>query len=148
MIISICGDEKYKNILINEFKERYQNNVVICDYFQIKFNSIIETESIKYKLMDSSSSLDIARMEYGKVVNDYTNRSIDKFMDDNKNKIIILTNDNVLTKDFYSTSYFNNSDIKVLVKGVNIDDINCDDCLFDVVIKSEKDLDIRKLVKK
>ena len=146
MVISICGDNKYKNILINKFKEKYKDDVVKCDYFSIKFNSIIDTEKYKYELLDSSSSLEMARLEYSNVVDNTVKERINNFLDENKNKIILLTNDNVLNKDFYKTSYFIDSDIKVLVGNENSEEYNIE--LFDYVFNNVIDFDIRKLVKK
>lgn len=148
MVISICGDNKYKKILINRLCDIYKDKVIVCDYFYIKFYSIIDTEKYKYELLGSSKSLDDARLEYSKLVDKTVNERIDKFLEENKNKIIILTNDSLLNNDFYNTKYFINSDKKILIIVENIDDINYDQRLFDIVLNDIKDIDVRKLVKK
>ena len=148
MIISICGDNKYKNILINKFKEKYKDAVVECDYFHIKFNSVINTEKYKYELLDSSSSLEKARLEYSNVVDNTVKERINNFLEVNKDKIIILISDEILNPCFYDTEYFMNSDIKILAVNENIDDINYDKSLFDYVYNDISCIDVRKLVRK
>ena len=140
MVISICGDYLYKNILINQLKDVYKDKIVICYYFYIKFKSIIDTEKYKYKLLEKYS-LDRARLEYSKIIDNTVNERIDKFLEDNKDKIIIY---NVLNKDFYETKYFKDSDIKVLCDD-NLNKYNKE--LFDVFIDDIKDIEVRKLVK-
>lgn len=148
MVISICGDNVYKKILINKLSDIYRDKVIVCDYFSIKFNSVIDTEKYKYELLEISKSLDEARLKYSKLVDKTVNERIDKCLEENKNKIIILTNDSVLNNDFYDTKYFINSDIKILIIVENIDDKNYDQRLFDIVLNDIKDIDVRKLVKK
>lgn len=148
MVISICGDNKYKNILINKFKEKYKDDVIECDYFSIKFNSIIDTEKYKYELLDSFSSLEMARLEYINVVDNTVKERINNFLEVNKDKIIILISDEILNPCFYDTEYFMNSDIKILAVNENIDDINYDKSLFDYVYNDISCIDVRKLVRK
>ena len=163
MVISICGDNVYKKILINKLSDIYRDKVIVCDYFSIKFNSVIDTEKYKYQLYEISKrvidinnikyekllkDLNDINMEYRKIVDKTVNERIDKCLEENKNKIIILTNDSVLNNDFYETKYFINSDIKLLLIVENIDDINYDQRLFDIVLNDIKDIDVRKLVKK
>ena len=163
MVISICGDNKYKKILINKLSDIYRDKVIVCDYFSIKFNSVIDTEKYKYELLEiSKRDIDINNIKYEKLLKDLNdinieyrkiddktvNERIDKFLEENKNKIIILINDSVLNNDFYETKYFINSDKKILIIEKNIDDINYDQRLFDIVLNDIKDIDVRKLVKK
>ena len=147
MVISICGDDKYKNILINKFKDIYKDKLGIYNYSNIKFKSIIDTEKYKYELLESSISLESARLKYSKIVDNTVKNRLDKLLDDNKDKIIILTNDSVLSKDFYFNKYFLESDIKVLVSCENIDDINYNKELFDYVFSNVYDIDVKRLVK-
>jgi len=37
MIISICGDAKKKENIINELKKNYGDSIVICNYYHIFF---------------------------------------------------------------------------------------------------------------
>lgn len=48
MVVSICGNNK--KLLIDRIKEMYSDRVIVCDYFTIKLNSIIDTEKYKYQL--------------------------------------------------------------------------------------------------
>lgn len=145
MIICICGENKYKNILINKFNEMYKDNILVCDYFSIKFNSIIETEKYKYELLESSVSLEIARLEYKNIVDKTVKNKMKVFFKNYKNKIILLINDNVLNKDFYETEFFKNSDIKILITD-NILDNEYNKSLFDIVSKIDN-IDVKRLVK-
>lgn len=149
MIISLCGDESYKKIIINEFNKKYKDKITMCDYFKIKFNTIIETESVKYRLIDNCIDLNIAREKYSKYVDDRVMLKINKIYDDNKDKIILLYGDEVLTKDFVNTSFFHRSDIKVLcvdMKKIN-EEINYDKSLFDIIFSKREEIDVKKLVK-
>jgi len=144
MIISICGCEKNKNEFMNMLQEICGNKIVICDLFNIKFNTIIETENMKYKLLDNCDCLDNARKEYQKIVDEKTNSKIFELINNNKDKIVLLLYNEVFSKDFLASDLFYNSDIKILFKD-DMEYINYDEKNFDYLINK---INIRKLVKK
>lgn len=146
MTISLCGNTNNLNNFINKMKKIYEDKVVVCDMFNIKFNIVIETESIKYKLLDNCKSLVNARLKYQNIVDNITNEKIDKIVNENKDKIILLINQEVLSNWFIDSSYFKNSNIKILFEDF-IDDVNYNKEDFDYVVKNFHDIDIRKLVK-
>jgi len=146
MIISLCGNSELKDKFIKSIKEIHNDKVLICDVFHIKFNVIIDTEKIKYKLLDECKSLKNARLEYQNIVDNITNKKIDKIIKENQEKIILLIDKDILTNWFIYSFYFINSDIKILFED-NIDDVNYVKKDFDYVIKDFNDINIRKLVK-
>lgn len=146
MTISLCGNEELKDIFIKSIKEIYSDKILICDVFYVKFNVIIDTEKMKYKLLDECKSLVNARLEYQNIVDNITNEKIDKIVNENKDKIILLIDQEVLSNWFIDSSYFKNSNIKILFEDF-IDDVNYNKEDFDYVVKNFHDIDIRKLVK-
>lgn len=146
MTISLCGNTNNLNNFINKMKKIYEDKVIVCDMFNIKFNIVIETESIKYKLLDNCKSLDCARKEYQKVIDERTNDKITKLLNENRDRIVLLIDNNILTNRFTNNCYFLNSDIKILFEGI-IDDVNYNKNDFDYVVKDFNDINIRKLVK-
>ena len=146
MTICLCGNIELKEKFIKSIKEIYDDKILICDLFYIKFNVIIDTEKIKYKLLDECNSLENARLEYQNIVDNITNKKIDKIINENKEKIILLIDKNILTNWFIHSSYFIKSDIKILFEDL-IDDVNYNKDVFDYVVKDFKDINIRKLVK-
>ena len=142
MVISICGNNK--TLLIDRIKEIYSDRVIVCDYFTIKLNSIIDTEKYKYQLLDSLS-LESARLEYSKIVDREVRKRMDRVIKENNNKIIIIINDAILNKDYYSTEYFLMSDLKILISDDIDDKYNYE--LFEYVYNNVFDINIKKLVK-
>lgn len=169
MVISIYGDNNYKAIIENKFREIYKDKVVICDFSSIKFNAIIDTEKFKYALYNNSKKfvdIDISKglnsinyekllgglntidLEYKKIVNKIVMNRINKFLKDNKDKIIVLISDNIFNPDFCETSYFKDSDIKILAVNENTRLFNIKNKeLFDFVFSDVKDIDVKKMVK-
>ena len=146
MTISLCGNEELKDIFIKSIKEIYSDKILICDVFHVKFNVIIDTEKMKYKLLDECKSLVNARLEYQNIVDNITNEKIDKIVNENKDKIILFIDKYILSNWFIDSSYFKNSNIKILFEDF-IDDVNYNKEDFDYVVKNFYDIDIRKLVK-
>ena len=151
MIISLCGNSNEKNILIKELKREYKDKVIIFNYFNIFFQSVIENERIKYNLIDEFMDLNVARIKFSEFIEKEVNKKINIFIANNQNRIIVLVTDNVLTPDIDKMYYFDKSDLKVLV--MSNDDYECfyndgyDKERFDYLIDVKKQIDIRKLVK-
>lgn len=114
MIICLCGDTENKKKVLKELKIFYKDKLLIVDYFTIKFRTIIETESIKYKLIKEYKDYNIYDKLYSELVNKLTNEKINNILDSNKNKIIILVADSILRKDLDETEFFNKSDLNIL----------------------------------
>jgi len=146
MKISLCGNITYINNFIKKMKELYGDKIVICNIFNIKFKIVVDTESIKYKLLDSSESFEKANKEYQNIVDSKTKEKINKLINDNRDKIIIIIDNNILTNCFTNTCYFKNSDIKILFEDI-IDDINYDKSDFDYIFDHVDNINIKKLVK-
>lgn len=156
MIISLCGDEFDKNSVIKELEAIYKDKLVICDFYKIFFKTKIETENIKYKLDSKCESLESSYRMYIKYVNKIVSNKIDEFLENNKNKIILLISNNILSKDVNKTPYFKKSDLKILITSEKkfkdsysvfdhkkLYDKNKFDCVFD----TGEEIDIKKLVK-
>ena len=156
MIISLCGDEDDKRRVINELKNVYQDKLVICDYYKIQFRTIIETESIKFKLINECDTLDSAHRIYRKYVDKIVSNKTEEFLEKNKDKIILLISNNILSKDINNTPYFKKSDLKILLtseKKIN-DSLSIfshkklyDKNNFDCVFYDNEKIDVKKLVK-
>ena len=75
----------------------------------------------------------------------------------NKDKIIILITDNILSKDIDKTSYFNISDLKILVTSEYNFNLDTNYTLshknlynkeeFDIILDTNNEIDIKRLVK-
>ena len=126
--------ERLKQIIVPSCFNRKNFKVLICDIFHIKFNVIIDSEKIKYKLLDECKSLVNARLEYQNIVDNITNEKIDKIVNENKDKIILLIDQEVLSNWFIDSSYFKNSNIKILFEDF-IDDVNYNKEDFDYILK-------------
>jgi len=152
MIISLCGNSNEKNILIKELKREYKDKVIICNYFNIFFQSVIENERIKYNLIDEFMDLNVARIKFSEFIEKEVNKKINILIANNQNRIIVLVTDNVLTPDIDKMYYFDKSDLKVLVVSDEYD-YEClynegyDKERFDYLIDFKEEIDIRKLVK-
>lgn len=68
---------------------------------------------------------------------------MNRVIKENNNKIIIIINDAILNKDYYSTEYFLMSDLKILISDDIDDKYNYE--LFDYVINRGED--VKGLVK-
>lgn len=156
MIISLCGDEKDKKGVIKELKEVYKDKLVICDYFKLYFNTVVENEKVKYKLDSECDTLDNAYRAYSKYVDRIVFNKINELLNKNKDKIILLISNNVLSKDVNKISFFNKSDLKILItteekfnKPYSIFNHKklYDKNKFDVIIDSNEKIDVKKLVK-
>jgi len=156
MVISLCGDEKGKNVLINELIRVYGDKIVICNYFNVIFNTVIDNEAIKYRMIDDCDNLDNAREMFSNYIKEMVSTKIYQFLKVNKDKIIILISNNILTYDIDKTSFFKNTDLKLLITSDDKFDnkdylLNCKELYdinsFDYVIKNGESIDIKRLVR-
>ena len=129
MLISICGKSgSGKSTLSNELVKTYGKKVIHVDVDKIAHN-ILKSEEVKGELVKKfgnnilNNNL-IDRKKLGKIVFnsnvkmsllsditwDFMQKEIDKIIESNKNKIIVL--DYIL---IYKTEYFYKSDIKILL---------------------------------
>ena len=143
MIICLCGNEKSK--VLNELKQVYKDKLIVFNYYHTTFRTIVDTESVRYKLESDCKSLEDARKLYSEYVNDIVTNKTNEFIENNKDKIIVLISDNVLSKDLDKTEFFNKSDLKILVNSDTI--YKYDESKFDLVIYKNENIDIKKLVK-
>lgn len=156
MLISLCGDDFDKKQVMEELKKVYEDKLVICVFYKITFRTLVETENIKYKLDKEYKSSESSHRIYMKYVNRIISNKVDEFLENNKDKIILLISNNVLSKDINNTPYFKKSDLKILVtseKKLNdsysafshkrLYNIN----MFDSVIYDIEKTDVKKLVK-
>lgn len=150
MIISLCGDIENKIILLNEFKKEYGDKLVIWDYFEIAFRTVIENEKQKYDLIDNCSNLKEARKLFNDLIDKIMSDKFNTFCENNKDKIILLITDNVICVDIDKTEFFDKSDLKILSIYNSLDnesEEDYDESLFDYVVKNNEKIDIKKLVK-
>lgn len=109
MIISLCGEEKIKKDIISYLKNIYGSNILICNYFLLGFKTTIEYERKYYEMLSKRQESD-----FRKYIDDIVNRKINEILSDNKDKVILLISDNILSKDIDKTNFFNKSDLKIL----------------------------------
>lgn len=143
MIICLCGNEKLK--VLNELKQVYKDKLIVFNYYHATFRSIVETESVRYKLENDCKSFKDARKLYSEYVNNIVTNKTNEFIENNKDKIIVLISDNILSKDLDKTEFFNKSDLKILVNSDSR--YEYDKNKFDLVIDKNQNINIKKLVK-
>lgn len=143
MIICLCGNEKLK--VLNELKQVYKDKLIVFNYYHATFRTIVETESVRYKLENECKNFKDARKLYGEYVNNIVTSKTNEFIENNKDKIIVLISDNILSKDLDKTDFFDKSDLKILVN--NESRYKYDENKFDLVLNNNKNIDIKKLVK-
>ena len=143
MIICLCGNEKSK--VLNELKQVYKDKLMVFNYYHTTFRTIVDTESVRYKLESDCKSLEDARKLYSEYVNNIVTNKTNEFIENNKDKIIVLISDNVLSKDLDKTEFFDKSDLKILVNSDSR--YEYDKSKFDLVIDKNQNIDIKKLVK-
>ncbi len=144
MVICLCGDDKSK--IINELKRVYKDKLIVFNYYHTTFKTIIDTESVKYKLQDECENLNEARNIYRNYVNDIVTNKTNEFIENNKDKIIVLISDNILSHDLDKTVFFDKSDLKILIH-CNDSEYKYDENKFDLIINKNENIDIKKLVK-
>ena len=148
MVISLCGNEKYKKEFTSVIKDLFYNRVLLVDFYKIKFNVVLESEKIRYKMFDKCDSLEgleIVRKEIYKIIEDTTNDKINNIINSNKDKIILLIDINDISLGFVDYDFFKNSDIKILFENNN--DLYYDKSKFDYVINNTYKFDTKKLLK-
>ena len=143
MIICLCGSDKSK--VINELKQVYKDKLIVLNYYHTTFRTIVETESIRYKLETECKSFKDARKLYDKYVKNIVTNKTNEFIENNKDKIIVLISDNILSKDLDKTDFFNKSDLKILVNSDS--KYEYDENKFDLIIDKNENVDIKRLVK-
>ena len=143
MIICLCGNEKSK--VLNELKQVYKDKLIVFNYYYAAFRTIVEAESVRYKLENDCKSFKDARKLYSEYVNNIVTNKTNEFIENNKDKIIVLISDNVLSKDLDKTEFFDKSDLKILVNSDSR--YEYDKSKFDLVIDKNQNIDIKKLVK-
>ena len=143
MIVCLCGNEKLK--VLNELKQVYKDKLIVFNYYHATFRSIVETESVRYKLENDCKSFKDARKLYGEYVNNIVTNKTNEFIENNKDKIIVLISDNILSKDLDKTEFFDKSDLKILVNSDSR--YEYDKNKFDLVIDKNQNINIKKLVK-
>ena len=144
MIICLCGNEKLK--VLNELKQVYKDKLIVFNYYYAAFRTIVETESVRYKLENDCKSFKDARNLYLEYVNEIVTNKTNEFIKNNKEKIIVLVSDNVLSKDLDKTEFFDKADLKVLTNSHN-PRYEYDKSKFDLVIDKNENINIKKLVK-
>lgn len=155
MIISLCGDKKDKEIIINDLKEIYGDKILVCNYFKLYFNTYIKEEKKKYDLAQKYNSK-VANQMFKKHINKIVTIKMKRILN-SKNKIIILISDNVLTRDINKTHYFNISDLKILITSEENFNLNSSSPFshknlynkndFDIILDKNDKIDVKKLVK-
>ena len=143
MIICLCGNEKLK--VLNELKQVYKDKLIVFNYYYAAFRTIVETESVRYKLENDCKSFKDARKLYSEYVNNIVTNKTNEFIENNKDKIIVLISDNILSKDLDKTEFFDKSDLKILVNSDSR--YEYDKNKFDLVIDKNQNINIKKLVK-
>lgn len=146
MIISLCGDEFDKQIIVKELQKVYGNKLLMINYFKEIFNERINNSQLRNLLSLS---------DFNKEINKIVQEKIDKIIINNQDKVILLISNNILERDVNKLPWFRLSKIKILVtcnKKNNSDDsiwghqvlYNKDD--FDFIIDNEDKRFYKKLV--
>ena len=146
MLVCFCGNNNDKNILLNKFKLEYKDKIVICNYFDIYFKTVIENEKIKYMLLNKFNDVNRSRNVFSEHINRLVKNKVDIFIKDNKDKLIVIITDNVLTEDIDKMCLFDSCDIKILVYGNAEFECFYDKDKFDYIIDVNKKFNIKKLV--
>ena len=152
MIISLCGNKKDKDAVINNLKEVYGEKILVCDYFYLCFSAHIQQEKKKYDLEKKYDFITANKM-----FQEHINKIVDdeiKSMLNMKDKIIILVSDNILSRVINKTPYFDISDLKVLITSEKLDAcfiLNHANLYekedFDIILDTNNEIDVRKLVR-
>lgn len=155
MIISLCGNREDKEIVINKLRENYGEKVLVCNYSHLYFNACVENEKTGYDLekkYDIPTAYEMFRSHINKIVDTRI-----KDILNTKDKIIVLMGDNILSSDINKTPYFDISDLKILI--TSEDRFNFDNSYilnhkklydkkeFDVILATNDEIDVKKLVK-
>lgn len=133
MIISIIGEGKIKELMINNLKKTHGSNIVICDYNKTRIETVIEHEKDLYMMNQENIKPDLSKSENEykieellKIINESTknfNENIDNivenkintFINDNKDKVILLVSDTLLTKDIDKIDCLKKANIKIVI---------------------------------
>lgn len=146
MLISICGCSFKKNEVINELKNVYKDKLIVFDYYVLTFRTLVETESVKYKFEIESKDYKEAHKLYIQYVDEIVINKANEFIENNKDKVIVLITDNILSEDLDKTPFFDKSDLKILAN-TNHTRVSYDKNKFDLVVESNEKLNTKNLVK-
>lgn len=147
MIISLCGDEYDKQMIIQELQKVYGNKLLVINYFKEVFDERIDNTKLRNSLLLE---------EFNKRISEIVQEKIDEIIKNNQDKIIVLISNNILEVDIDKLPWFKLSKIKILVTS---DKKNCQNDMlwghqvlynneaFDYVINSQDKVSYRKLVR-
>lgn len=164
MIISLCGNNKED--IIKELKKVY--DVMIFDYIDLKFQMVIKYEKVYYDLLDNASkrempkeinkefmdeimnSIKEKREEFSAYIDNKIFNKVNELHNNNRGKIILITGNNeCLSYDICQTPIFKKADLRILLvsekEELDLSNINRDD--FNYIISSNKNLDVKELIK-
>ena len=158
MIISLCGNQKNKEYVINILKGIYGTKLVICDYYSFSLDTIIENDSKRFlsknrkisDIFDIFKIIEEERIEFNNYIKEIVNKKINTFLESNKDKIVLLVSNTYLCEDIDKTYFFQKSDLKILVLPV-VDDLSLintyNEEYFDYILNEcEKDK-IKQIIK-
>ena len=123
MVISLCGNRNSVIYAINELSKIYKDKLLVCDIWKEEFNTKIDSEKYKYELLDKHKNLDEARKKHVHYITETVNNKVNTILDENKDKIIILIGNCILSNDINKTIFFNKSNLKILITNRNTSDM-------------------------
>lgn len=94
---------------IEELKNKYGDKILIIDYFQIKFNVVIQQERIKYNMIDLLDDLNLSYNLFNDYINKIVDYKIKRLIEENENEVILLVGYN-------KNNSFKFYDVRKLVK--------------------------------
>lgn len=106
MIISLCGDEDDKQMIIQELQKVYGDKLLVINYFKEVFNERINNSQLRNSLL---------LREFNKQISEIVQKKLDETIRNNQDKIILLISNNILEEDVNKLPWFKLSKIKILV---------------------------------